>query len=74
MFVVVALLLVVECCCRGNHDGVDGVLVPMDDHRRLVQRVLALLANPQLRDQLGTWVRQSALAWDQSVTLLALLD
>ncbi|QNI46823.1 glycosyltransferase [Synechococcus sp. A15-60] len=66
------------CCIVGSrgmpveeviHDGVQGVLVPMDDHERLAQRVLALIANPQLRDQLGRAARQASLAWDQSVTL-----
>ena len=51
------------------HDGVEGVLVPMDDHHRLAQRVLALLANPHLRDQFSQAARQAALAWDQAVTL-----
>ena len=66
------------CCIVGSrgmpveeviHDGVEGVLVPIDDHKRLAQRVLVLLANPHLRDQLGKAARQTALAWDQSVML-----
>ena len=66
------------CCIVGSrgmpveeaiHDGVEGVLVPMDDHERLAHRVLTLLANPHLREQLGLNARLSALAWDQSVTL-----
>ena len=66
------------CCILGSrgmpveeviHDGVEGVLVPMDDHRLLAQRVLALLRNPHMRHQFGVNARRSALAWDQSVTL-----
>ena len=66
------------CCILGSrgmpveeviHDGVEGVLVPMDDHRCLAQRMLALLRNPQMRHQFGVNARRAALAWDQSVTL-----
>ena len=62
------------CCIVGSlgmpveeviHNGVDGVLVPMDDHQGLAQRVLFLLSNPHLREQLGLKARSSALAWDQ---------
>ena len=42
---------------------------PMDDHRLLARRVLALLRNPHMRHQFGVNARRSALAWDQSVTL-----
>tara|TARA_Y100001954_G_scaffold234525_1_gene290197 strand:+ start:5046 stop:6257 length:1212 start_codon:yes stop_codon:yes gene_type:complete len=71
------------CCIVGSrgmpveeaiHNGVDGVLVPMDDHQRLAQRVLVLLANPHLRQQLGFNARCTALSWDQSVTLPQLTD
>ena len=66
------------CCIVGSrgmpveeviHDGVEGVLVPIDDHHRLAKRVLALLANPYLRDQFGKAARQTSLQWDQKVTL-----
>ena len=62
------------CCVVGSrcmpveeviHDGVEGVLVPMDDHERLAQRVLALFANPRLRDQFGQAARQASLAADE---------
>ena len=66
------------CCMVGStgmpvqeviEDGVNGLLVPITDHQRLAQRVLHLLAAPELRQQLGQEARRSALAWDQSVTL-----
>lgn len=66
------------CCIVGSrgmpveeviHDGVEGVLVPMDDHQRLAQRVLALLANPELRLQFGAAARRAAMAWDQTLML-----
>ena len=66
------------CCVVGSRgmpveeviqDGVEGVLVPMDDFQRLAHRVLFLLSNSHLRQQLGDNARSSALLWDQSVTL-----
>lgn len=66
------------CCIAGStgmpveeviQDGVNGLLVPMDDPQRLAQRVLALLDAPELRARLGAQARQTALAWDQAVTL-----
>ena len=66
------------CCIVGSrgmpvqeviHDGVEGVLVPMADPNTLAQKILALLANPSMRDQLGAAARQSALGWDQRVML-----
>ena len=66
------------CCIVGSsgmpveeviHDGVEGMLVSINDHQRLAQRVLALLSNPRLRLELGKAARQAALAWDQSITL-----
>ena len=62
------------CCIVGSrgmpvqeviHDGVEGVLAPMADPNKLAQKILALLANPSMRDQLGAAARQSALGWDQ---------
>ena len=66
------------CCIVGSrgmpveeviNDGVEGVLVAMDDHERLAQRVLTLLANHRLRDQFGDSARQASLAWGQALTL-----
>ena len=51
------------------HDGVEGLLVPVNDHNLLAKRVLALLGNSSLRSELGIAARQAALAWDQSVML-----
>ena len=71
------------CCIVGSrgmpveeviHDGIDGVLVPMDDHNRLAQRVLFLLENSSLRNQFGSAARQSSMVWDQSVTLPKLVS
>ena len=50
-------------------DGVNGVLVPMDQPDLLAQRVLALLEASELRSRLGAQARRDALRWDQSVTL-----
>ena len=50
-------------------DGVQGLLVPMDDSERLAQRVIGLLERPDLRRRLGNAARQEALRWDQTVTL-----
>jgi glycosyltransferase involved in cell wall biosynthesis len=69
------------CCVVGSRgmpveevieDGVQGLLVPHDDHGRLAQRVLALLDAPALRQELGQAARTAALQWDQTVTLPAL--
>ena len=66
------------CCIVGSegmpveeviHNGVEGVLVPMGDHHKLAQRVLALLADRALRERFSAAARQAALAWDQSVML-----
>ena len=66
------------CCIVGSrgmpvqeviHDGVEGVLVPMADPNKLSQKILALLANSSMRQQLGAAARRSALRWDQGVTL-----
>jgi glycosyltransferase involved in cell wall biosynthesis len=51
------------------HNGVDGLLVPMDDPRALAQRVSALLEDPALRQQLGAAARRRALDFDQRRTL-----
>ena len=47
------------------HNGVDGVLVPLNDPQVLADRISALLANPQLRQQLGAAARRRALDYDQ---------
>ena len=66
------------CCIVGSAglpvqevitDGVDGVLVPMDDPRRLAERILALLRRPDLRDEFGKRARAKALQWDQCQTM-----
>ena len=49
------------CCIVGSHgapvnevinDGVEGALVPIQDHSRLARRVIALLGNPKMRVQM----------------------
>ena len=66
------------CCLVGSQgmpvaevieDGVQGLLVPMDNSERLAQRVIGLLERPDLRQRLGEAARQEALRWDQTVTL-----
>ena len=66
------------CCIVGSegmpvgeviHNGVEGLLVPMNDPGRLAQRVLTLLADPALRQRFSSAARAAALDWDQSVTL-----
>ena len=66
------------CCMVGSQgmpvaevieDGVQGLLVPMDDSERLAQRVIGLLERPDLRRRLGEAARQEALRWDQKITL-----
>ena len=66
------------CCMVGSKgmpveeiisDGVEGLLVPLDDPRRLADRILALLCRPNLRSELGRHARNKSLQWDQSKTL-----
>ena len=66
------------CCIVGSegmpvgeviHNGVEGVLVAMNDPGRLTQRVLALLADAPMRERFSAAAREAALSWDQSVTL-----
>ena len=46
-------------------DGVEGLLVPMQDPQLLSQRILALLADPGLRRGFSERARARALQWDQ---------
>ena len=66
------------CCIVGSEgmpvgevitSGVDGVLVPVNEPERLSQRLLALLCNGAMREQLGAAARRRALGWDQAVVL-----
>jgi glycosyltransferase involved in cell wall biosynthesis len=66
------------CCIVGSqgmpveeviHNGVEGLLVPMDDPQKLAKRVLSLLADAPLRQQLGATARAAAIEWDQKKTL-----
>jgi glycosyltransferase involved in cell wall biosynthesis len=66
------------CCIVGSqgmpveeviHNGVEGMLVPMDDSQKLAKRVLSLLADAPLRQQLGATARAAAIEWDQNKTL-----
>lgn len=52
--------------------GVEGVLVPHDRPDLLADRVVRLLARPDLRVQLGQAARRRALDFDQAGTLLRL--
>jgi len=56
------------------HNGVHGLLVPMDDPAALAHRVSVLLADADLRRQLGAAARQRALDYDQSRTLPLMAD
>ena len=71
------------CCIVGSAglpveevitDGVEGVLVPMDDPLRLSERIVGLLRRPDLRVEFGRRARAKALQWDQSQTLPRLHD
>lgn len=66
------------CCIVGSKgmpveevitDGVEGVLVPMQDCSRLSQRIVALLQSSELREAFGARARARALQWDQSLML-----
>lgn len=66
------------CCVLGSEgmpvgeviqDGVNGVLVPIQDSAGLVVQVLALITNHQRRQQLSEGARKTALSWDQAATL-----
>ena len=50
-------------------NGVEGLLVPMDQPERLAQRVSVLLRDHKLRERLGHAARKRALQFDQNVTL-----
>ena len=50
-------------------DGVEGLLLPMDDPQLLSQRILAVLNDARLRARLSLAARQRAMEWDQSRTL-----
>lgn len=52
--------------------GVDGLLVQHDRPAELSDRILRLLAKPDLRHRLGAAARQKALHYDQGHTLLRL--
>ena len=58
------------CCIIGSKgmpveevitDGVNGLLVDVNDHEKLANRVLALIANPKLRAELGFAARKASL-------------
>ena len=66
------------CCIVGSegmpvgeviHNGVEGMLVPINEPQKLAQRVVALLHNAELRQNLGAAARQRALDWDQALML-----
>jgi len=66
------------CCIVGSRgmpveevirDGVEGLLVPMDDSAALAAQVLVLLADSERRHRLGAAARTMALSWDQRVVL-----
>lgn len=50
-------------------DGVEALLVPLDDHIQLAKRISLLLENHALRASLGKAARRRALDYDQTVTL-----
>ena len=51
------------------HNGVEGLLVPMDDPCALARRISTLMADAPLRQQLGAAARRRALDYDQRRTL-----
>lgn len=66
------------CCIVGSagmpvaeviNDGVEGLLVAMDDPAALAQRIGLLLGDAGLRQRLSQAARQASLPWDQSQTL-----
>ena len=66
------------CCIIGSKgmpveevitDGVNGLLIDINDHEKLANRVLALIANPQLREELGSAARKVSLEWNQEIML-----
>ena len=66
------------CCIVGSRgmpvseviqDGVEGILTPMNSPELLAEKVLQLLANPEVRARLGRAARQRALLYDQRLTL-----
>ena len=66
------------CCIVGSegmpvneviHNGVEGLLVPLNAPERLAQRVISLLGDAALRERFSAASRQAVLSWDQSTTL-----
>lgn len=69
------------CCIVGSQGmpvaevishGHDGLLVPINDPGQLADQVLQLLQQPQRRQALGRAARQTALLYDQRLTLPAI--
>lgn len=44
-------------------DGIDGFLVPVEDHRLLAEKIMNLLGNPTLRDSMGANARERYLEY-----------
>ncbi len=55
-------------------DGIEGLLVPMDNPQLLAKKVCSLLSNESMRKQLGESARKRAIAYDQTHTLPKLTD
>jgi len=71
------------CCIVGSEgmpvgeviqNGVEGLLVPINDPQKLAQRTIAFLADEALREGFSGIARQAAHSWDQSTTLPKLVD
>ncbi len=71
------------CCIVGSRgmpvqeaidDGIDGVLVPMNDSRTLARRLLKLLSDGELRQQFSAAARRKACQWDQRRVVPKLAD
>lgn len=69
------------CCIVGSRgfpveevldDGVDGLLVPIHDPKRLADRVTMLLNSPELRQRFSLAARNKSLQWDRRLLLPAL--
>ena len=66
------------CCIVGSEgmpvsevieNNVEGLLVPMNDHKQLSKRIIYLLENNSVRNTLSINARKKALLWDQNVML-----
>ncbi|MDH3254921.1 MAG: glycosyltransferase [Acidobacteriota bacterium] len=55
-------------------NGADGLLIPVDDSRKMASALLDLLQNPQLRQRLGAAARQSVARFQRKAVVADYLD